>query len=180
MDITAERDGLLRLWNFALTMPRFRTTLQFSPNHKLRGPYGGPWDYYDFSHLLFEPARWRGVGLFLLVVCSFCMGSRNFPLENAAAERSGLSPHFALRAKWWPEVDPVSSCQHQSNDQQRYINSLRKVSSLSKAAKCLLFCLLRTFHPFKSCSTLATPNSSPLILEGGKFRSGSYGLGRWP
>ena len=33
------------------------------------------------------------------------MGSRNFPLENAAAERSGLSPHFALRAKWWPEVE---------------------------------------------------------------------------
>ena len=46
-----------------------------------------------------------GVGLFLLVVCSFWMGSRNFPLENAAAERSGLSPHFALRAKWWPEVE---------------------------------------------------------------------------
>ena len=72
------------------------------------------------------------------------------------------------RRKWWPEVDPVSSCQHQSNDQQRYINSLRKVSSLSKAAKCLLFCLLRTFHPFKSCSPLATPNRSPLIIEGGE------------
>jgi hypothetical protein len=85
------------------------------------------------------------------------------------------------RRKWWPEVDPVSSCQHQSNDQQRYINSLRKVSSLSKAAKCLLFCLLRNFHPFKSCSTLATPNSSPLILEGAEsFRSFSYGVGRWP
>ena len=77
---------------------------------------------------------------------------------------------FAKRKpqNWWPEVDPVSSCQHQSNDQQRYINSLRKVSSLSKAAKCLLFCLLRNFYPFKSCSTLATPNSSPLLLEGGK------------
>ena len=97
------------------------------------------------------------------------MGSRNFPLENAAAERSGLShPFDAVGIKWWPEVDPVSSCQHQSNDQQRYINSLRKVSSLSKAAKCLPFSLLRTFHPFKSCSTLATPNSSPLLLEGGK------------
>ena len=34
------------------------------------------------------------------------MGSRNFPLENAAAERSGLShPFDAVGIKWWPEVE---------------------------------------------------------------------------
>ena len=82
------------------------------------------------------------------------------------------------RRKWWPEVDPVSSCQHQSNDQIRYINSLRKVSSLSKAAKCLPFCLPCTFYPFKSCSTLATPNSSPLLLERGKVQKFQLQAGR--
>ncbi len=32
-------------------MPRFRTTLQFFGDHRLRGLHGGPWDNYDFSHL---------------------------------------------------------------------------------------------------------------------------------
>ena len=54
---------------------------------------------------------------------------------------------------WWPEVAVVSSCQHQSSDQIRYINSLRKVSSLSKASWCLPFRLPLAFKASTRCAS---------------------------
>ena len=92
-----------------------------------------------------SPAGWRKQSFRNLKTFVSTPIQRYRKLPNLIKELAAFK-----RRKWWPEVDPVSSCQHQSNDQIRYINSLRKVSSLSKAAKCILFCLLKTFTLLKA------------------------------
>ena len=102
-------------------------------------------------------------------IAAICSSAMDKVLTRTIFLRELLPLTNPLKEKNMVELGTlVALTLHQFACQQRYISSLRKVSSLSKAAKCLLFCLLRTFYPVKSCSPLATLNSSPLVIEGGK------------